>query len=260
MPPLWHCGEGWFQVSVAEYVPPILTVDAVLFQVRANEQLGGKLGLEVLLIRRPNEPFSGQWALPGGYNPRGETTLAALERIVHTKAGLQVGDLAYMEQLYTFDTVARDPRGHAVSVTYLGCGRGLEPHQAGAETGFFAVSELPEMAYDHDKIISFALERLRSKLNYTNAAFAFLPPQFTLSALQQVYESVFMTELDKRNFRKKFLASGLLQPTEDFSRQGAHRPARLYEFNAELNPGLSDQFHVLLHPAFGASVFPGNIR
>lgn len=238
MPQQWRYGEDWSQVSVGDYVPPILTVDAVLFQVRVSEQLGGKLGLEVLLIRRPNEPFSGQWALPGGYNPRGETTLAALERIVHAKAGVQVGDLAYVEQLYTFDTVARDPRGHAVSVTYLGCGRGLEPHQPDAETGFFAVRQLPEMAYEHDKIISFAVERLRSKLNYTNAAFAFLPSQFTLSALQQVYEAVFMTEFDKRNFRKKFLASGLLQPTEDFSRQGAHRPARLYEFNAELPSGL----------------------
>ena len=95
------------------YKPPILTVDSVIFQLLDGE-------LSVLLIRRSNDPFKGAWALPGGYCAAGETTHGAMDRILETKAGINTKDLGLVEQLYTFDTVARDPRGHAVSVTYMG--------------------------------------------------------------------------------------------------------------------------------------------
>ena len=86
--------------------------------------------MNVSLIQRANDPFKGDWALPGGYNPEGETTIESLERVVLQKAGINIQhDLSYIEQLYTFDTVARDPRGHAVSVTYMGCGREISPNQ-----------------------------------------------------------------------------------------------------------------------------------
>ena len=207
------------------YTPPTLTVDAVIFQVSNN-------ALEVLLLKRPNEPFKGEWALPGGYNAKGETTTDALERVVSQKTGVKIKeDLRYIEQLYTFDTINRDPRGHAVSVTYLGCGRNIT-YNEDLEVAFFDVNKIPKLAYDHANIIKYAKERLIAKMTYTNSAFAFLDRRFTLTQLQTVYEIVFGHEFDKRNFRKKFLNLNLIHETDKLWRDGAHRPAKLYEFNS----------------------------
>ena len=207
------------------YTPPTLTVDAVIFQVNNNT-------LEVLLLKRPNEPFKGEWALPGGYNAKGETTTDALERIVFQKTGVKIkDDLRYIEQLYTFDTINRDPRGHAVSVTYMGCGRNIT-YNEDLEVAFFDVNKIPKLAYDHANIIKYAKERLIAKMTYTNSAFAFLDRRFTLTQLQTVYEIVFGREFDKRNFRKKFLSLNLIHETNELWRDGAHRPAKLYEFNS----------------------------
>ena len=218
------------------YVPPTLTVDAVIFQLVDNI-------LHVCLIKRAHEPFAGQWALPGGYSPEGETTIQALERVVEYKSGINViNDLSYIEQLYTFDTVARDPRGHAVSVTYMGAGRDLVPTSDDGSAAFFPVDNLPEIAYDHKDIIQYAHERLISKLTYTNAVYAFLPPRFSLAELQTAYEAIFGHELDKRNFRKKFLSLGLTEETEEMRREGAHRPARLHRFTSDTLVVLSRSF------------------
>ena len=207
------------------YTPPTLTVDAVIFQVNNNT-------LEVLLLKRPNEPFKGEWALPGGYNAKGETTTDALERVVFQKTGVKIkDDLRYIEQLYTFDTINRDPRGHAVSVTYMGCGRNIT-YNEDLEVAFFDVNKIPKLAYDHANIIKYAKERLIAKMTYTNSAFAFLDRRFTLTQLQTVYEIVFGREFDKRNFRKKFLSLNLIHETNELWRDGAHRPAKLYEFNS----------------------------
>lgn len=218
------------------YIAPILTVDAVVFQLANNQ-------LQVLLVKRGQEPFRGSWALPGGYNAAGEKTTEALHNIVKRKAGLDVeADLAYIEQLYTFDTVARDPRGHAVSVVYMGCGRELEPQGGSESVTFMPVDTLPELAYDHAEIIEYARQRLASKLTYTNAIFALLPPLFTLTQLQTGYEAVFGHELDKRNFRKKFLSLDMIHPTNETWREGAHRPAKLYRFNQHTLQALQRSF------------------
>ena len=218
------------------YTPPTLTVDAVIFQL-----INGSLN--VLLIQRANDPFKGSWALPGGYSPQGETTIEALERIVAYKAGVNIqNDLSYVEQLYTFDTVARDPRGHAVSVTYMGCGREISPDQANSVVSFFPVTDLPSIAYDHKKIIEYAHQRLIAKLTYTNAVYAFLPQYFTLAELQSAYEAIFGYELDKRNFRKKFLGLKLTEETDQMQREGAHRPARLHKFTSDTLQTLSRSF------------------
>ena len=218
------------------YIPPTLTVDAVIFRVRDNV-------LEVLLHKRPNEPFKGVWALPGGYDAQGETTTDALQRIARDKAGVDLTkDVAYVEQLYTFDTVDRDPRGHAVSVTYMGCGRDITPDKPGSEVQFFPVDSLPDTAYDHSSIIGYGRERLISKLTYTNAVYAFLPAKFTLSQLQGTYEAIFGRELDKRNFRKKFLSLDLIHETGETWREGAHRPAMLFAFNSKSLESLARSF------------------
>jgi 8-oxo-dGTP diphosphatase len=195
-------------------------------------------------MQRPNAPFKGLWALPGGYAAKGNTTRESLEEIVERKTGIALDkDVRHIEQLFTFDTVARDPRGHAVSVTYMGCGRDIIPVGGSALAAeFFAVDALPELAYDHGDIISYAHDRLKAKLTYTNAIFAFLPRTFTLTELQSAYEAVLGRELDKRNFRKKFLSLDLITETDEMKREGAHRPARLYRFNTPSLEALSRSF------------------
>ncbi len=207
-----------------EYVPPTVTVDGVIFQI-----IDGVL--YVALIKRSAEPFKDSWALPGGYNAAGETTLEALERIVKRKAGISIKkQTKFAEQLFTFDTVARDPRGHAVSVTYMACGLDISPQNSSEQTQFFPVDNLPKLAYDHKDIITYAHERLISKLSYTNVVYSLLPEKFTMTALQTAYEAVFQRELDKRNFRKKFAQLDLIKETDEMFKEGAHRPARLYTF------------------------------
>jgi 8-oxo-dGTP diphosphatase len=219
------------------YKPPTLTVDSVIFQLSDNQ-------LHVLLIERTQEPFKGKWALPGGYNAAGETTQTAMERILKTKAGIDVKTLGLIEQLYTFDTVARDPRGHAVSVTYMGLGKDLEPtiSKTTQNPEFFLVKELPKLAYDHENIIRYAHDRLNSKITYTNAVFALLPKHFTLTQLQTAYEAIFGRQLDKRNFRKKFLAFDIIESINEYHQQGAHRPALLYKFKQQSLQSLQRSF------------------
>ena len=218
------------------YVPPTLTVDAVLFQLVDNQ-------LAVLLTKRSDEPFKGDWALPGGYCAEGQTTIEALTAIAKRKVGVDIDtDLSYIEQLYTFDTVARDPRGHAVSVTYMGCGRNVQAVTGSQTTEWYPVDHLPTLAYDHESIIAYARDRLSAKLTYTNAAMGLLDKKFTLTQLQIAYEAVLGRELDKRNFRKKFLSLNLIHETPETWREGAHRPAKLYAFNNESLEVLSRSF------------------
>ncbi len=209
-----------------EYRAPTLTVDLVAFQVQ-------KAQLEVLLLKRAAEPFQGEWALPGGYNAAGETTTEALARVVTTKVGLDLDkDLGFFEQLLTVDTVARDPRGHAVSVVYIGCGCNFNLTGGSHEYQFWPVDDLPTVAFDHANIILYARERLASKMSYSNAVAGLLAPEFTLTQVQTAYEAVIGRKLDKRNFRKKFLGLGLIDETGSHWSEGAHRPAKLYRFKS----------------------------
>jgi 8-oxo-dGTP diphosphatase len=220
-----------------EYVPPTLTTDAVVFQLIDNQ-------LSVLLIQRAGEPFKDSWALPGGYVAIGETTQTALDRILLVKAGIRPQQIHMIDQLYAFDTVARDPRGHAVSVSYLCLGNDIQPDQRlGIQNPtFFAINNLPRLAFDHDSIIHYAHKRLASKITHTNIISALLPNKFTLSQLQAAHEAVLMRPLDKRNFRKKFLSLNLIHETGQFYRDGAHRPAKLYIFNTRQLQSLETQF------------------
>jgi 8-oxo-dGTP diphosphatase len=220
-----------------EYVPPTLVVDSVIFQLINNQ-------LSVLLIQRKQEPFLDTWALPGGYSAAGETTHDAMKRILAWKAGLDIETFGLVEQLYTFDTVARDPRGHAVSVTYMALVRDVEPLGSNTTQNpvFYPVTHLPELAYDHKEIISYAHDRLKAKLTYTNAVFGLLPEVFTLSELQAAYEAILGRELDKRNFRKKFLSLNLIEATGEMRKEGAHRPAMLYMFSSSSLEELTRSF------------------
>lgn len=204
---------------------PALTVDCVVFGVDAED-------LKVLLIRRAIAPFMGEWALPGGFVREGESLDEAARRELGEETGLS---RVYVEQLYSFGDPGRDPRGHVVTVAYFALVR-LRDHSVRAATdardaAWFRVSELPELAFDHARILDVARERLRNKVRYQPIGFELLPERFTLGQLQHLYETVLERPLDKRNFRKKLLSMDLLVDTGEVERGVAWRPAKLYAFD-----------------------------
>jgi len=208
---------------------PALTVDCVVFGLDDDD-------LKVLLIQRDLEPFAGRWALPGGFVGVGEDLETAARRELEEETGIALGKL-YLEQLYTFGDPERDPREHVVSVAHYALVK-LSDHRIRAATdarnaAWFAVSDLPTLAFDHDKVVAAALARLKGKVRYQPIGFELLPPKFTLSQLQRLYETVLEEALDKRNFRKKILAMGLLEELDEIQQDVAHRAARLYRFDRQ---------------------------
>jgi 8-oxo-dGTP diphosphatase len=201
---------------------PAVTTDVVLFTIREEK-------LQLLLIRRRNAPFRGQWALPGGFLDLDEDLAACALRELEEETG--VGNV-YLEQLYTFGAPRRDPRERVISVAYYGLAPSenlaLKPDSDAAEAAWFALDDLPELAFDHREIVEKARERLVAKLEYSTIAFQFLPRQFTLSELQNVYEIIRSEPIDKRNFRKWVLGRNLIEETGGERRNGSHRPARLF--------------------------------
>jgi len=208
-----------------EYPRPAVTVDAVVFGFDGAE-------LQILLIERALEPFAGCWAVPGGFVDMNESLEAAALRELQEETGIT---RVFLEQLYTFGDVQRDPRGRVISVAYYALVKPSEHPTAAAtdarQARWFPVSDLPPLAFDHDKIVAVALARLRGKVRYEPIGFELLPPEFTLSDLQGLYEAVLGVALDKRNFRKKILGMGLLIPLEERRRGGQHRPAQLFRFD-----------------------------
>jgi 8-oxo-dGTP diphosphatase len=204
-------------------VSPRVGVDVVIFTID-----GG--ALKALLVLVNNGPFVGRWAFPGGIVPVGEAPERTATRELLAQTG--IGNV-YLEQLRTFGDPERDPGAHVVSIAYFALlptkGEAVDPLAKYAGVQWAPVRSLPPLAYDHSHIAKHALERLRAKLAYTNVAFSLLPDTFTLSELQEVYETILDRRLDRRNFRKKILALGLLQSVGK-QRRGPHRPALLYRF------------------------------
>ena len=187
--------------------------------------------LHVLLARATGGPFAGAWALPGGLVRDAEPLDVAAARTLQDRTGLTE---AYLEQLYTFGSPDRDPATRVVSVAYVGlipdAGRfPVVPADGGADVAWCPVRRLPALAYDHLDVVHAAIARLRAKLQYTNLVYTLLPAAFTVSELHAVYEAILGRRLDRRNFRKKILSTGLLSAL-DRVRRGAHRPATLYRF------------------------------
>ena len=205
-----------------EYTRPAVTVDITIFTVRNDE-------LNVLLIKRAETPFQGEWALPGGFVTENEGLEAAAERELVEETGVSG---VYLEQLATFGAPGRDPRGHTITVAYYALipSDNLELTASTDAEGvaWFGIDKLPDLAFDHDEILEQALDRLVSKLEYSTIAFQLMPESFTLTELQHVYELIERKAIDKRNFRKRILALAAIEPTGEEKREGPHRPAKLY--------------------------------
>ncbi len=208
-----------------EFERPSLTVDCVVFGVDEST-------LKILLIERGIEPFAGQWALPGGFVRMHEDLESAALRELSEETGVTK---LYLEQLYTFGAAERDPRGRVVTIAYYALVR-LADHRVRAATdardaAWYAIDDLPPLAFDHRKIVDVARERLRGKVRYKPIGFELLPHKFTLTELQKLYEIVLERALDKRNFRKKILGMELLVALDEVEAGVSHRAARLYKFD-----------------------------
>jgi 8-oxo-dGTP diphosphatase len=212
-----------------EYPRPSLTVDCVIFG------LDESVKLKILLIQRGHDPFKDSWALPGGFVDMDETLEHAALRELKEETGVED---VFIEQLYTFGTPNRDPRGRVVTVVYYAL-INLSEYKIGADSDakdvrWFEIDNLPELAFDHADILALSIARLRSKVRYQPLGFELLPQTFTLTQLQKLYETILGLPkekgLNKRNFRTKILKMNILKEVS-IQKGVAHRPAQLYCFD-----------------------------
>jgi len=210
-----------------KYARPSVTVDCVVFAIDFEEE-----NIKVLLIKRGEEPFFGNWALPGGFVHMEESLEEAAIRELKEETGL---DSIYLEQLFTYGEIGRDPRDRIISVAYFAlvnlAGKVLNASTDAADAAWFALDELPALAFDHDRIINDAYDRLKGKLRYKPIGFELLPPLFSLSDLQKLYEIILGVSFDKRNFRKKLQKLDVLEETDQIQKDVKHRAAKLYQFD-----------------------------
>ena len=201
---------------------PAVTTDIVIFTIRQDE-------LKVLLVKRANAPFQGEWALPGGFVALDESLEEGARRELQEETGVAG---VYLEQLYTFGKPDRDPRERVITVAYYALIPTDEVEIRAATdaegVSWYGMEELPNLAFDHAEILDAAHERLVAKLEYSTIAFQFMPKEFTLTDLQTVYELILREPVDKRNFRKRILSLKLINETGKERKSGAHRPAKLY--------------------------------
>lgn len=215
-------------MPTADEHPPIaVTVDLVVLTVREER-------FQVLTVRRGEEPFLGRWALPGGFLRPDEDLQTAAARELQEETAL-LAEQVHLEQLATYGTPDRDPRMRTVTVAYVALAPDLPTPTAGtdaADARWQPVDDLLHtggLAFDHERILRDGVERARAKLEYTALAAAFCPPRFTISELRRVYEAVWGTELDPRNFHRKVTKTeGFVQETADTTTRDRGRPARLY--------------------------------
>ena len=210
-----------------------VAVDIVLFTLE-------EAALKVLLVKRGISPFKDQLALPGGFVLTDEGLDEAALRELREETG--VADV-YLEQLYSFGDPKRDPRGRIISIAYFALISAEHKLKAGtdaSDASWWPAQQTPPLAFDHAKILGYALERLRNKLEYTTVGFQLLPSKFTLGELQSVYEAILDKPIDKRNFRRKIAELKILKPLKEY-RSDVGRPAQLFQFVAGRFEKLKDK-------------------
>jgi 8-oxo-dGTP diphosphatase len=204
-----------------EYAKPAVTVDIVIFTIHEKE-------LKVLLVKRDLEPFKNSWAIPGGFVRMQESLEDAAKRELLEETGVRD---VYLEQLYTFGDLNRDPRDRVITIAYMALANSdkikLQAATDVSQANWFNVEKVPKLAFDHDKILGYALKRLRWKFEYTTIAFSLLPQKFTISQVQALYEIVFNKKFDKRNFNKKLRSLNILNE-EELQKNVSYSPPQLY--------------------------------
>jgi 8-oxo-dGTP diphosphatase len=206
-----------------------LAVDAVVFAYQPSS------GISVLLIERKYDPHRGMWALPGGFVGLAESLEEAVSRELTEETGVKIN---YLEQLYTFGQPHRDPRQRVVSVAYFALVRSenftLRARTDASDVAWYNIQDLPPLAFDHPQIIQTAVNRIRAKITYEPIGFELLEKKFPFSDLHNLYETLLGGEIDRRNFKKKFLKLGLIEELKEFRKpKSSGRPARLYRFLPE---------------------------
>ena len=221
-----------------QYNNPALAADLVIFGYHQNS-------LSVLLLNRKEAPFENTWTLPGAFLQLEESFREVCVRILHTKLGF--GDV-FLEQLYSFDDVNRDPRGRVVSVAYYAL---VNPQKFAVVAGsmandvkWFPVNEVPDLGFDHAVIFEAALQRLKSKILYYPVGFQLLDEVFTMTELHELYECILGIGIDRRNFRRKILESGYVIATGQKRAGLKNRHPDLYKFNQQLQP---NNFQLNIH-------------
>ena len=201
---------------------PAVTVDIVIFTIEDND-------LKLLLIQRDQAPFAGLWALPGGFVEMDESLRRAAWRELKEETGVNA---AFLEQLGALGHPDRDPRERVITVAYYALipldRLEIQAASDARDARLFSIKAMPELAFDHAKIVRRAQQRLKNKLDDVLVPLQLAPQLFTLSELQHVFELILGSSLDKRNFRKKIQALDLVEATGDVKRTGPHRPAKLY--------------------------------
>lgn len=220
-----------------------LAVSTVIFTLLEHD---GAQRLHLPLVRRTRDPYDGAWALPGGWIGDDEGLEEAARRTLAETTGLRP---SYLEQLYTFGRPDRSPTGRVVSVIYSALVRSPEAARVADvhNVRWVPVDDAVDLAFDHDEVVAYALWRLRAKVGYAQVAVHLLGEAFTLGQLREVHEAVLGRELDPANFRRRVLASGAVEATEEHLTGGRHRPPRLYR--AVLPEGAAGPFQTTAGPA-----------
>lgn len=208
-----------------KYPRPAVTTDCVVFGFDGS-------GLSVLLVERGREPFKGEWAFPGGFLKMDETAEEGAARELHEETGVK--DI-FIEQLQAFSKVDRDPRERVVTIAFYALVRQSDYHVIGgddaAKAQWFPMSDVPTLAFDHDRILRVAEEHLRMKIHFEPIGFHLLDEKFTMQQLQCIYESILGVHFDRRNFRKKMLALGYINQLDERVKGTAYRQPLLYSFD-----------------------------
>lgn len=216
--------------NIHDFDVPLVSVDMTIFTIRDHQ-------LQVLLVKRSEHPCRGRWALPGGFIDlaRDQSLEQTARRKLKQKTGV---DTPYLEQVATFGNAKRDPRGWSVTVTYLALLASeqiiMEPDSGSDEIDWVPVSGLPrrnKLAFDHQTILEACLDRLRKKVMYSSLPIHLLPEQFTLTELQQTFEIILGTPVEKKSFRRRIINADVLEETGAM-RGGSNRPAKLYRLKA----------------------------
>ena len=208
-----------------KYPHPAVTTDCVIFGFDGSE-------LQVLLIERGIEPFKGKWAFPGGFLNMDETAGEGALRELKEETGLEN---AYIEQFNTYSEPGRDPRERVITIAHYALVR-IQEVKGGddaAKAQWFPIDEVPQLAFDHDKILRDAMRKLRERIHFEPIGFELLPEKFTMRDLQILYESILGVKFDRRNFAKKMMHYELLNQLDETVRPTAKRDALLYSFNKE---------------------------